>query len=308
MGHSLGTKTAYGQGVRNYSNFARRFNITGVTFADLQAFVVYLVSDMRLQFKTIKTYIYAVKDWACEMGLRDPTIDLHGSRHLFKKSLLGAQRACFRRERERRPLKRKHMRNILENFGKTPFCQRDKLAFIAAILIAYYGFLRSGEYLTTPTNSCGLLRRRDIKLLREGSSQTINRVKIRLRCTKTSQLSAKFINIFAQESEWCPIKALIAYLNSSSVGMDDPLFWSAGKPFTARRFNMMLRIGAKTAGLNPVLYSSHSLRSGAASEAGDCSVPSWVIQRLGRWKSNCFSLYIRSPITPLKKGQDAIRV
>ena len=82
LGHSTGTKVTYGQGVKAFLKFSKEYGIAKIRFPQLQAFIVYMVNDMNLAFRTIKTYTYAVKDWAIEHGHKDPTLDHNGSRHL----------------------------------------------------------------------------------------------------------------------------------------------------------------------------------------------------------------------------------
>ena len=46
-------------------------------------------------------------------------------------------------------------------------------------------------------------------------------------------------------------------------------------------------------------FSSHSFRIGAATVAGRNGIPDLLIQELGRWKSNAFQSYIRTPSAAL---------
>ena len=45
----------------------------------------------------------------------------------------------------------------------------------------------------------------------------------------------------------------------------------------------------------PGNFSSHSFRIGAATVAARNGVPDHLIQSMGRWSSNAYQLYIRTP-------------
>ena len=49
-------------------------------------------------------------------------------------------------------------------------------------------------------------------------------------------------------------------------------------------------------GVDPTAYSRHSFRIGGATSA---SLAEYEIQMLGRWKSNCYKTYDRSPLKVL---------
>ena len=52
---------------------------------------------------------------------------------------------------------------------------------------------------------------------------------------------------------------------------------------------------AQGAGINIADYAGHSFRIGAATTAASKGSPHWLIQTLGRWSSDCYLRYIRTP-------------
>ena len=58
-------------------------------------------------------------------------------------------------------------------------------------------------------------------------------------------------------------------------------------------------------GINPNLVGNHSLRSGGATDLFCSNIPTWVIMKFGRWKSNAVLLYQRDEedlLQRVKKG------
>ena len=78
-----------------------------------------------------------------------------------------------------------------------------------------------------------------------------------------------------------------------------PLFMlQDGRPLSRVLLTDWLRQIFSAAGLSGN-FSSHSFRIGAATVAARNGVPDHLIQSLGRWSSNAYQLYIRTPAEAL---------
>ena len=75
-----------------------------------------------------------------------------------------------------------------------------------------------------------------------------------------------------------------------------PLFYfQSGRLLTRSSVICLLRDAARHAGLPYHSLKGHSFRIGAASTAAAAGLPDWLIKAMGRWSSDCYQLYIRTP-------------
>ncbi len=121
-------------------------------------------------------------------------------------------------------------------------------------------------------------------------------LKIRLKASKTDQMRAGVdIYVGRTYNSLCPVVAMLRYL--AVRGFDNgPLFrLEDGTPLSRSGLVERLRGALSRAGVDPTRYSSHSFRIGAATTAAANGVNSSTIQRLGRWRSDCYTRYIRTP-------------
>ena len=298
-GLGSGSQATYAYGVSAFKNFLVKTRLTHmsskISYKLFLQFIAYLVSERKLAFNTICVYINAVRDWTVSKGRRDP-LDVSGTKlRVYKKFLQGVRRHTKSRRYYKLPFKKREMRLLINALPRCGFARELQILLKAALLTAFFGCLRVSEYTCTNTNSNTFLRKKDVKFIRD-SRNKLSRVKLRLRRTKTTQFDSNtFVDIFPSNSEYCPVKALYQYSQFvSNYDFNQAFFWASSQPLTATRFNSLLRTVVICTGMNPVRYSSHSLRSGGATVAADNGTPSWVVQRLGRWKSDCYKIYVRS--------------
>ncbi len=66
---------------------------------------------------------------------------------------------------------------------------------------------------------------------------------------------------------------------------------SDGRVLDKAVLTKLLREAALRMGMNPDDMDTHSLRAGGCSAMHDAGLPDYIIQRRGRWISNCWKLY-----------------
>ena len=94
----------------------------------------------------------------------------------------------------------------------------------------------------------------------------------------------------------CPVEALLRYLHLRGSHPGPLFIFQNGIPLTRSRLNSLLTMVLKVCGVNGD-YTGHSFRIGAATTAARAGVPDHLIQMLGRWSSDAYKLYIRSPVS-----------
>ena len=73
------------------------------------------------------------------------------------------------------------------------------------------------------------------------------------------------------------------------------LVHSDGSPLTRDQFVRLVKMALTAASIDASAYSGHSFRIGAASAAAAAGVLAYLIKALGRWESEAYHIYIRTP-------------
>lgn len=102
-------------------------------------------------------------------------------------------------------------------------------------------------------------------------------------------------------AETCPVRTLKAWLEASERRYGDALFCSVdrygyvrGRRLHGHNVASLVKRAAKAAGLDPKLYSGHSLRSGLATSAARSGKDDRAIMEQGRWTSRAMvDRYVR---------------
>lgn len=165
----------------------------------------------------------------------------------------------------------------------------------AMFLTAFHAFLRVGEFTI---RSKGGAQGHTL----QASDCTVNftagrpsSVSLRLNSSKHKQ-TPSFITIPANYTNNCPVHTIHDYLKMARPHGGALFQFRDRQPVTRQYFRNQLHKALCASGIDTSQYNTHSFRIGAATEAiVKLGLPDHEVQRLGRWNSNAFKSYIRTP-------------
>ena len=309
--HALAPATShlYAAGQQHYTNFCRLHArpLGPATDTTLAEFVTYLADVVHLTPTSIKTYLSAVRSLHIDRGWPDPL----QAAPLTQRVLSGVKRIHGMHSRlNRLPITGTVLVRLVRSLQAAswlPIIDRHMLT--AACTLAFHGFLRCSEFTTG-------LSRSSIRVL----SSPQPHIELRLLASKTDPFRrGATITIGASSGPCCPVSSLARYLDatrrSSNLPADTPLFkFTSGTPLTRAVFTQHIqRALTETGFANSSRFMSHSFRIGAATTAAEVGVPAWLIKTMGRWSSDAYQQYIRTPLatrlavaqqlTPLRRSE-----
>ena len=166
--------------------------------------------------------------------------------------------------------------------------------------LAFFGFLRIGELTCNSVFSeKHNLMAKDIRFLPKSDPQYML---IRIKVSKTDPFrQGHTILVGKSHSKICPVSAMLAYLATKDLNLEPgPIFtYQSGSYLTREKLTSETRLLLSKGGLNSSEYAGHSFRIGAATTAAAANIPPWLIKVLGRWSSDCFERYIKTPTSLL---------
>ena len=274
------TRATYNSATRTFISFALRFNcihangtLLPASEETLMLFVTYLSYTLKAQ--SIKLYLSAIRNLHIEQGLPNPFTDALQLRYLVR----GIKRIHGCSVDSRLPITPHLLRRFSLSLNLT---HTDHTTLWAAMLVAFFGFLRSSELL--------ILTHNDISKTNQGYS-------IQIRASKTDAFrTGATVNLAPSgDSTLCAVSAL-DQLRSVQPWSSSPLCRLYPRSnLTRNKLNQLIRQLVVRSGVPEGRYTSHSFRIGAASTAIAVGIPEWKVQALGRWSSECYKQYIRLP-------------
>ena len=250
------------------------------------------IKTQGLSAATARTYVAALGNQHKESNFESPT-----ARSIVKAALRGYGKLKPQKPDTRLPITINIMRQIKTFIASSDLCYYDQRMLWFSFCLAFFGFLRVGEF-TTPTSTYfdpeRCLRFRDVYVSPNGSHLTVI-----IRASKTDQhAQGHQVVIPATNRSVCAVKAcrkFFAILSSLNPELDEiPLLQFSNKQFLTRSsFQKHLRSFLR--GIpDSRRYSTHSFRIGAATAAAQKGHEADSIKRAGRWKSTAYQGYIRT--------------
>jgi len=112
---------------------------------------------------------------------------------------------------------------------------------------------------------------------------------------KHSDTGRPFVIYIYKEALCCPVRTILDFISTRGTARGPLFCWPDGAPIKRNSFVEQLNRALRFCKLDPALYKSHSFRIGAATWAAAKGFTDTQIRQLGRWKSNAFFQYIRTP-------------
>ena len=171
----------------------------------------------------------------------------------------------------------------------------DHCMFWAACTLGYFGFLGSAEFTVPTLASFSSEIHLSVADIQVDSMSSPSCIRLPIKASKTDPFrKGCFVHICLRRAPLCAVQAMFSYL-SLRGNHPGPLFLhKSGLPLSRAVLTDWLRQILSSAGI-PGNFSSHSFRIGAPTVAARNGVPDHLIQALGRWSSNAYQLYIRTP-------------
>ena len=251
------------------------------------AFIVHSFESRKLKVPSIKALISGIQ---FHLRCQDPTVPSILSNPAIQLLINGIKKEQIQGNDHRLPITISVLHTMVGKLRSGLFSRYIDTMLEAVILLAFYAFLRCGEYTA---KSLAFKPQHDLCF--SDLTMECSHYSILLKQSKTDKFSEGTPVVVARtNSLFCPFNSMLRYLAARPMSApNDPLFITdAGLPMTRNWFGMKLREICQSCGLPPARYTPHSLRIGAATTAA-LLVPSATIKSLGRWSSAAYVRYIR---------------
>ena len=309
---STNTQAVYNTGMKNFLRFLSMYNLVNghmLPHVSEEVFIYYVAhchNMLHLKYSTIKLYLAGIRRAYIALGLKNPLCGPMGQPHVRLQLMLrGIKKQQGTTVSPRLPITVDILRKICTTLHKGFYGPYIDLLLQTACIIAFFGFLRCGEFTSRDgkfipdTHLC--IRDIQARISKDGYVLT-------LKASKTDPFREGVrIHLFRTGGLICPWSAIQAFMSArlaQGALPDDPLFATPSGNIMSRSWfldklhTVLSRMGYVRG------FSGHSFRSGAATSASNAQVPDHLIRVLGRWTSDCYCRYIKTPFHVLQQAHN----
>ena len=289
------TRFSYSSAQRRYLAFCNMYQISPLPLTETSTclFAAFL-THQGLKAQSISSYPSALCYLQVSIGLQ---ATLRSEWPCLQYILKGIAR-CQRRPVQRRlPITVGIMRQLQSGCSSELQDAYESRLLWAACCLGYFGFMRAGEFTATSQDNLPTVMASDVAV---DSHHSPSLLRVKLRRAKTDPFDRGVDIYFGRTStNLCPMAAILHYLAICPAGEGALLVHADRTPLTREQFVRMVRRLLRTANVDVSAYSGHSFRIGAATAAAAAGVPTHFIKMLGRWESEAYQLYLRTPCESL---------
>ena len=281
-------------------SFCQQFHIPPLPTTEytLLLFITSLALS-NLAHTTIKAYLSAVRSLHIQSGvLHTFSAQLTPRVEMVLRGIKKAQ--CDKRSpRVRLPITIEIMYRLKQLLQENPQ-DYHYLMMWAACCIAFFGFLRCSEF-TTPSQQeydpQVHLQYEDVAVDCRNNPRMLM---VRIKQSKTDPFR-QGVTLWLGKTDCavCPITGILPYLAARGPRPGPLFITSNGTYMTRQAFHSSLSILLSRIGLPQKQFNTHSFRIGAATSAKAAHISDVHIQTLGRWRSNAYQSYIKTPPTDM---------
>jgi len=185
-----------------------------------------------------------------------------------------------------------HMHNV---FACTPD-NYDSIMMWATCSLAFFGFLGCGEFTVPFEDNFDPEAHLTLQDITIDDYTNPSAICVRIKQYKTDPFREGVCIFLGKTAQsLCPIKGILPYLALRGDTHGLLFLTENNRPLTRQKFYSTLESVQQQYGLDSKHYNTHSFRIRAATSTREAGIPDAQIQMLGRWQSDAYKQYIKTP-------------
>ena len=290
-GLAKSTLKSYQSGIRRYKSFCTSLGRPSIPITEdtLAAFVAVSRASRRV-------YLSALRHHQIESGHGDPGIPRIVRLEYILKGIKRDNVQSSNSRKDCQPITPSILSRLFSVWEGSPDLRDAKMLWAAACL-AFFGFLRVGEFTAPGVSQFDEETHLSVTDVSVNSTQSPSMVFIRLKQSKTDQWRKGITIILGRtnKSPLCPVSSLLSYIVVRGMAPGPLFIRSNGHFLTRTHFVAEVKKAMEQAGMEASNFNGHSFRIGAASTAAVHGMEDSLIKTLGRWESDAYQRYIKIP-------------